>query len=89
VSLSVSCAFIQLKPQLERLELPEGQLTKEIQLTLNLMSLLCRLPDSSDLYRLTVLDADVPTKVSKVKEYVKSVMDVMKFQEKQLIEELT
>jgi hypothetical protein len=81
---------IQLKPQLERLlELPEGALTKEIQLTQDLMSLFVDYQIPSDLLSFDgAADADVPSKLNKVKEYVKTVLDVIESsKEKQLIEE--
>jgi hypothetical protein len=81
---------IQLKPQLEKLlELPEGALTKEIQLTQDLMSLFVDYQIPSDLLSFDgAADSDLPTKVNKVKDYVKSVLDVIESsKEKQLIEE--
>jgi hypothetical protein len=81
---------IQLKPQLERLlELPEGSLTKEIQLTQDLMSLFVEYQIPGDLLSYDgAVDADVSSKVSKVKVYVQSVLDVIESaKEKQLIEE--
>ena len=71
--------IIQIKPQLERLlDLPEGSLTKEIQLTQDLMSLFVEYQIPSDL-----LSFDGPNnvstseKVATVKGYVKAVLDVI------------
>ena len=70
---------IQIKPQLEKLlNLPDGALTKEIELTRDLMSLFVDYHIPSDL-----LSYDGPTtagileRVWKVQAYVKAVMDVM------------
>lgn len=82
--------IIQLKPQLEKLlDLPEGSLTKEIQLTQDLMSLFVDYQIPSDLLSFDGPgDGDILNKVTAVKGYVKSVMDVIEAsKEKQLIEE--
>jgi hypothetical protein len=81
---------IQLMPQLERLlELPKGALTKDIQLTQDLMSLFVDYQIPSDLLSFDgAADADVLSKVNEVKDCVKSVMDgIESSKEKQLIEE--
>jgi hypothetical protein len=89
-------AVIQLKPQLEKLlNLPEGALTKEIQLTQDLMSLFVDYQIPSDLLS---FDANnftggeeeiaVSSKVDAVKGYVKAVMEVIEAEKsKQLKEE--
>jgi len=82
---------IQLKPQLEKLlGLPDGALTKEIQLTQDLMSLFVDYQIPSDLMSFDgdPSDSDTSTKVTAVKGYVKSILDVIEnAKEKQLIEE--
>lgn len=84
---------IQLKPQLERLlGLPDDALTKEIQLTQDLMSLFIDYQIPSDLLSLknvgssAVSDTD---KVALVKEYVKSVTDVIASEKKKQLDEET
>jgi len=81
---------IQLKPQLEKLlGLPDGALTKEIQLTQDLMSLFVDYQIPSDLLSFDgPEEADQITKIEKVRNHVKSVMNVIESaKEKQLIEE--
>jgi hypothetical protein len=81
---------IELKPQLERLlGLPEGALTKEIQLTQDLMSLFTEYQIPSDLLTFDgPANSDTAAKVGAVKEYVKSILEVIEnSKEKQLIEE--
>jgi hypothetical protein len=69
---------IQLKPQLERLlGLPDGSLTKEIQLTQDLMSLFVDYQIPSDLLSFEGGDASAVDKVAAVKGYVKTVLDVI------------
>ena len=70
---------IQIKPQLEKLlNLPEGALTKEIELTQTLMDLFVEHQIPSDLLS---YDGDseepVKKKISTVKKYVKTVSDVI------------
>lgn len=82
--------IIQLRPQLEKLlGLPDCALTKEIQLTQDLLSLFVEYQIPSDLMTYDgPVDSDTATKVSAVKGYVKSIMDVIeKSKEKQLVEE--
>jgi hypothetical protein len=82
--------IIQIKPQLERLlNLPEGALTKEIQLTQDLMSLFVDHQIPSDLLSFDgPSDEGTSAKVDKVKEYATAVMDVIaKAKEKQIEEE--
>jgi hypothetical protein len=81
---------IQIKPQLERLlRLSDGSLTKEIQLTQDLMSLFVDYQIPSDLLSFDGSpDAEITEKVASVKGYVKAVMDVIDgAKEKQLEEE--
>jgi len=81
---------IQLKPQLEKLlGLPEGALTKEIQLTQELMSLFVDYQVPSDLLTFEGRqDCTQVEKVDAVKGYVKSVLDVIdESKKKQLKEE--
>mmetsp|Transcript_16994 Transcript_16994/g.37132 ORF Transcript_16994/g.37132 Transcript_16994/m.37132 type:complete len:1009 (-) Transcript_16994:24-3050(-) len=81
---------IQLKPQLEALlGLPAGALTKEIQLTQDLMSLFMEYQIPSDLLTFEGSDSVSPAgKLSAVKGHVKSVLDVITAEkEKQLLEE--
>ena len=70
---------IQLKPQLEvLLGLPCDSLTKEIQLTQDLMSLFIEYQVPSDLLSYDGdADASARTKVDRVKEHVRSVADVI------------
>jgi hypothetical protein len=82
--------IIQIKPQLERLlNLPEGALTKEIQLTQDLMSLFVDHQIPSDLLSFDEpSDEGTSDKVKKVTEYATAVMDVIaKAKEKQVEEE--
>lgn len=82
--------IIQIKPQLERLlSLPEGSLTKEIQLTQDLMSLFVDYQIPSDLLSFVgAADANVADKVFAVKGYVKAVMEVIESaKQKQLNDE--
>ena len=82
--------IIQLKPQLETLlGLPEGSLTKEIQLTQDLMSLFVEYQIPSDLLTFDgPADADAAAKVAAVKGYVKAILDMIESaKEKQLLEE--
>jgi len=82
--------IIQLKPQLEKLlGLQSGSLTKEIQLTQDLMSLFVDYQIPSDLLTFDgASNSDVSTKVANVKEHVKSVLQVIEYEkEKQLKEE--
>ena len=71
--------IIQLKPQLEKLlGLPDGALTKEIQLTQELMSLFVDYQVPSDLLTFEgTQDCTQAEKVDAVKGYVKSVLDVI------------
>jgi hypothetical protein len=84
---------IQLKPQLERLlGLPEDALTKEIQLTQDLMSLFIDYQIPSDLLSLQHASATPSTdadKVALVKEYVKAVTDVIAAEKKKQLGEET
>lgn len=84
---------IQLKPQLERLlGLPDDALTKEIQLTQDLMSLFIDYQIPSDLLSLQHVGSTPATdaeKVALVKEYVKSVTDVIAFEKKKQLDEET
>jgi hypothetical protein len=72
---------IQLKPQLERLlGLPQGSLTKEIQLTQDLMSLFVDYQIPSDLLSFEGSGGEAlaaADKVAAVKGYVKTVLDVI------------
>eukprot|EP00980_Cylindrotheca_fusiformis_P017289 scaffold5347_cov130-Cylindrotheca_fusiformis.AAC.11 len=82
--------IIQIKPQLERvLNLPEGALTKEIQLTQDLMSLFVEHQIPSDLLSFDgASDSTTKEKVETVKNYTAAVMDVIeKAKQKQLEEE--
>jgi ubiquitin len=82
--------IIQIKPQLERLlNLPEGALTKEMQLTQDLMSLFVDYQIPSDLLSFDGLsDSSVDIKVAAVMDHTKAVMDVIKrTKEKHLKEE--
>uniref|UniRef100_A0A7S2YS48 Uncharacterized protein n=1 Tax=Entomoneis paludosa TaxID=265537 RepID=A0A7S2YS48_9STRA len=82
--------IIQLKPQLEKLlGLPSGALTKEIQLTQDLMSLFVDYQIPSDLLS---YDGDAASnmaaKLETVKAHVKAVVDVVDAaKEKELLEE--
>lgn len=88
---------IQLKPQLEKLlGLPECSLTKEIQLTQDLLSLFVDYQIPSDLLSLTSISTtpnatdtmSIDDKIASVRGYVKAVMDVIaSSKEKQLKEE--
>jgi len=80
---------IQLKPQLEDLlNLPQGALTKEIQLTQDLLSLFIDYQIPSDLLSYDgPEDADKATKLGIVKEYAKSVLDVIKGEKDKQLEE--
>lgn len=81
---------IQLKPQLEKLlGLPDGALTKEIQLTQDLMSLFVEYQIPSDLMSFDgAPDVGIAEKVQAVKGYVKSILEVIDLaKEKQLIDE--
>ena len=71
--------IIQIKPALERLlHLPDGSLTKEIELTQDLMSLFVEYQIPSDLLSYDGPDSDnVTEKVQYVKSYVKAVMEVI------------
>jgi hypothetical protein len=71
--------IIQLKPQLERLlELPSGALTKEIQLTQDLMSLFVQYQIPSDLLSFDGSEeASVKEKVAIVAGHVQAVLDVI------------
>ncbi|GAX14051.1 hypothetical protein FisN_5Lh025 [Fistulifera solaris] len=84
---------IQLKPQLERLlGLPDDALTKEIQLTQDLMSLFVDYQIPSDLLSLQHASTTLPTdaeKVALVKEYVKAVTDVIAAEKKKQLDEET
>jgi len=81
--------IIQIKPQLERLlNLPEDALTKEIQLTQDLLSLFVEYQIPSDLLSFDgSSDASVGNKVSAVKGYTKAVMDVIENTKKKQLEE--
>jgi hypothetical protein len=82
--------IIQIKPALERLlNLPDGSLTKEIQLAQDLMSLFVEYQIPSDLLSYDGPDSNnVSQKVEAVKSYVKAVMEVIdKEKAKQLEEE--
>jgi hypothetical protein len=81
--------IIQLKPQLERLlGLPDGALTKEIQLTQDLMSLFVDYQIPSDLLSFDgAEDSTVLDKVAAVKGYVHAVMDVIDSEKKKQLEE--
>jgi hypothetical protein len=70
---------VQIKPQLERLlNLPDGALTKEIELTQSLMSLFVDYQIPSDLLSYDGSGgASINEKVATVKAYVKAVMDVI------------
>ena len=70
---------IQIKPQLEKLlDLPDGALTKEIELTQDLMSLFVDYHIPSDLLSYDGLStASTSEKVTIVKGYVKAVVDVI------------
>ncbi|GKY91218.1 hypothetical protein MPSEU_000094400 [Mayamaea pseudoterrestris] len=81
---------IQLKPQLEAvLGLPNGSLTKEIQLTQDLMTLFVDYQIPSDLMSFDGRDdTDQASKLEIVKAHVKSIMSVIDAEkEKQLKEE--
>ena len=81
---------VQLKPQLEKLlNLPDTTLTKEIQLTQDLMSLFVDHQIPSDMLTYDgAPDAPAADKVSSVKEYTKSVLNVIdESKKKQLKEE--
>lgn len=83
-------AVIQLKPQLEKvLGLPDGALTKEIQLTQDLMSLFVDYQIPTDLMSFDgTEEASVSAKLAAVRDHVKGVIDVIdKTKEKQLVEE--
>jgi hypothetical protein len=80
---------VQIKPQLEKLlGLPDGALTKEIQLTEDLMSLFVEYQVPSDL--LTFDGPDDQTlaeKVNAVRGYVKSVLDVIDASKKKQLQD--
>lgn len=83
---------VQLKPQLEKLlGLPAGSLTKQIQLTQDLLSLFVEYQIPSDFLSLDESENELTTaseKISLVKDYVKNVMDVLdKEKKRQLTEE--
>jgi len=81
---------VQLKPQLEKLlRLPNGALSKEVQLTEDLMSLFIDYQIPSDLLSFDGdAESSVSDKVSAVKGYVKGVMDIIEnTKEKQLADE--
>jgi len=73
--------IIQLKPQLEHLlSLPNGSLTKEIQLTQDLMSLFVDYQIPSDLFSCGESrdgSGNAADQVSTAKGHVKSVLDVI------------
>jgi hypothetical protein len=80
---------IQVKPQLERLlELPDGALTKEIQLTQDLMSMFVDYQIPSDLLS---FDGDpscaLAEKVATVKGYVKAVTGVIEGEKKKQLQD--
>lgn len=82
---------IQLKPQLEAvLRLPNGSLTKEIQLTQDLMSLFVEYQIPSDLMSFDgARESEQVDKVNVVKGHVKAIMDVIQTEkEKQLKDEM-
>jgi len=70
---------IQLKPQLEKLlKLPNDSLTKEIKLTQDLLELFTKYQIPSDLLTYDGdSEADLETKLGKVKEHVKAIMDML------------
>lgn len=72
-------AIVQIKPQLERLlRLPQGGLTKEIQLTQDLMSLFLDYQIPSDLITYEGPgDAPPEDKVARVKGHVQRMLDVI------------
>jgi len=80
---------IQLKPQLEKLlGLPDGALTKEIQLTQDLMSLFVDYQIPSDLLTFDgPADATVAEKIASVKGYVKSLLEVIDESKKNQLKE--
>jgi hypothetical protein len=80
---------IQLKPQLEKLlRLPDGALTKQIQLTQDLMSLFVEYQIPSDLLTFDGLDdASVTEKVDSVKRDVAAVLEVINNEKAKQLEE--
>lgn len=84
---------IQIKPQLERLlGLPDDALTKEIQLTQDLMSLFIDYQIPSDLLSLQHVSSTPATdaeKVALVKGYVKSVTDMIASETNKQLDEQT
>lgn len=81
--------IVQLKPQLERLlGLPDGGLTKEIQLTQDLMSLFVDYQIPSDMLTYDgPAEASPADKVAAVKEHTKAVMDVIDESKKKYLKE--
>ena len=75
----IGVCVIQIKPQLEKLlNLPEGALTKEIQLTQTLMDLFVEHQIPSDLLSYDgESEASVSKKIATVKKHVKAVSDVI------------
>ena len=80
---------IQLKPQLEKLlGLPDGSLTKEIQLTQDLLSLFVDYQVPSDLLSFDGSpELDVSQKLIAVKSHVKAVMDMVENTKQRQLEE--
>ena len=80
---------IQLKPQLEKLlKLQDGSLTKEIQLTQDLLRLFIEYQVPSDLLSYEGdTEADVAARLSQVKGHVKSIMEMIEKTKKDQLEE--
>ena len=80
---------IQLKPQLEKLlKLQDGSLTKEIQLTQDLLRLFIEYQVPSDLLSYEGdIEADVAARLSQVKGHVKSIMEMIEKTKKDQLEE--
>jgi len=80
---------IQLKPQLEKLlNLPENSLTKEIQLTQDLMSLFVDYQIPSDLLSFDGPDVlETREKVTAVKAHVEAVLNVIEGQKKKQLQD--
>lgn len=86
----IGLCVIQLKPQLEKLlKLPDGSLTKEIQLTQDLLSCFVEYQIPSDLMSFDGLPSlSQSEKLEAVKGHVKAVLDVVNGEkERQLVEE--
>ena len=82
---------IQLKPQLEKLlKLPADSLTKEIELTQDLLKLFIDSQIPSDLLSFDGdQEAEVKVKIDSVKDHVKSIMDILDKTKKDQLEETT